>query len=147
MQMLLLIILLFPIAELTLLIMLASAIGTPATLLYLLASAVLGALMLRNQKLAALLTLGSVWRQGDRVSVYSLLWPLRFLLAGVLFIIPGVLSELAAILLLLPLKGPDLAPKTTRPVDDGVIEGEFERVDDPGQRLPGASHDQNDRAS
>lgn len=145
--MLLLSILLFPIAELTLLIMLASAIGAPATLLYLLASAVLGALMLRNQKLAALLTLGSVWRQGDRVSVYSLLWPLRYLLAGVLFIIPGVLSELAAIVLLLPLKGPDLAVSAARPVDDGVIEGEYERVDEPVQRLADTPRDRDGRPS
>jgi UPF0716 protein FxsA len=133
----LLLILLFPIIELTLLTMLAHWIGLGTTLLYLIVSALLGSLMLRNQKMAALLTLGSIMRQGQGVSVYSLLWPLRYLLAGVLFIIPGVLSELAAILLLLPLKGPNIQTRTTTqmPPDDGVIEGEFNRVDDPQDTL------------
>lgn len=138
MRIFLLILLVFPFAEITLLVMLASHIGTLGTLLYLLASAFLGSWMLRNQKLGALLTIGSIMRQGEGVSIYSLLWPLRYALAGVLFIIPGVLSELAGILLLLPLKGPKLKVASQgQPLQDDVIEGEFQRVHDPLDGLPG----------
>lgn len=134
----LLFILLFPVIEILLLVSLASHIGLMATLLYLLLSAILGSWMLRNQKVGALLTLGSLMRQGGGISIYSLLWPLRYSLAGVLFIIPGVLSEIAAILLLLPLKGPQWQMPTgqpTRPVDDDIIEGEFHRVAEPSSQL------------
>lgn len=126
-----LLVLLFPIIEILLLVSLANHIGLMATLLYLILSALLGSWMLRNQKLGTLLTLGSIMRQGERVSIYSLLWPLRYALAGVLFIIPGILSEVGAILLLLPLKGPAMQTASRQaPMDDDVIEGEFQRVDD-----------------
>jgi UPF0716 protein FxsA len=135
MPLFLLIILAFPIAEITLLSMLASHIGVFGMLLYLIASALLGSWMLRNQKLGALLTMGSLMRQGEGISIYSLLWPLRYALAGVLFILPGILSELAGVVLLLPLKGPALKATTTgqgpMPPDEDVIEGEFQRVDEP----------------
>lgn len=138
MRIFLLTLLLFPFAEIALLSMLASHIGLGAMLLYLIASALLGFWMLKNQKLGALLTLGSIMRQGEGLSVYSLLWPLRYSLAGVLFIIPGLLSEIAGLLLLLPLKGPDIKVFTPggaqaqqpSPQDD-VIEGEYHRVDEP----------------
>jgi UPF0716 protein FxsA len=119
----------YPIAEISLLIMLASHIGVIGTLLYLIFSALLGVSMLKNQKLAALLTLGSIMRQRQGVSVYSLLWPLRYSLAGLLFILPGILSEVAGIVLLLPLKGPKFRSGAPAAPQDGVIEGEFHRVD------------------
>ena len=131
-------ILLFPIVEIMLLVTLASHIGFMATLLYLILSALLGSWMLRNQKLGALLTAGSVVRQGSRISIYSLLWPVRYALAGVLFIIPGILSEIAAVALLLPLKGPAIhtAPSGPAPAPDSdIIEGEFQRVDTPPTQL------------
>jgi UPF0716 protein FxsA len=70
-----------------------------------------------------------------------MLWPLRFMLAGVLLIFPGVFSDLIALVLLLPLRGPDLGAgmggEPPRAANDSVIEGEFSRVDDPKKRLPG----------
>jgi UPF0716 protein FxsA len=133
----LLLVLLFPVIEILLLVSLASHIGLMATLLYLIASALLGSWMLRNQELGALLTLGSVMRQGRRVSIYSLLWPIRYAFAGVLFIIPGILSEIAGILLLLPLKGPEVRSTSSQAQsqDNDVIEGEFRRVDDAASSL------------
>lgn len=127
----LLMVLLFPVVEILLLVSLASHIGLFATLLYLIASALLGSWMLRNQELGALLTLGSIMRQGNRVSAYALLWPIRYAFAGVLFIIPGILSEIFAILLLLPFKGPATVAAQPAPAqDDTIIEGEFQRVDE-----------------
>ena len=65
------------------------------------------------------------------------------LLAGVLLIFPGVISDLIALILLLPLRGPQLGAGQSAPgegpraANDSVIEGEFSRVDDPKKRLPG----------
>lgn len=137
MRIFLLIILAFPFVEIALLSMLASHIGVFGMLLYLLASALLGSWMLRNQQVGALFAAGSLLRQGQGVSIYSLLWPLRYALAGVLLIIPGVLSELFAIVLLLPLKGfPGATQATRQPLADDVIEGEFHRVDTTAEALP-----------
>ncbi|TDR80347.1 FxsA family protein [Paludibacterium purpuratum] len=138
-------VLLLPVIEILLLASLASHIGLFATLLYLLLSALLGSWMLRHQKVGALLTLGSLLRNGEGISIYSLLWPLRYSLAGVLFIIPGVLSEIVGIVLLLPLKGPRVnlgAKPTAHPMDEEVIEGEFQRVDTPSERLEHDSRDE-----
>lgn len=132
MRALLLILLLYPFLEIATLVSLADHFGSGPVLLWVIFTAILGIGMLRNQKLAALLTLGSVLNQGERVSIYSLLWPLRYLLAGILFLIPGVISDLFAVLLLLPFKGPALpvGPRPTGTVED-VIEGEYHRVDEP----------------
>ncbi|WP_229804530.1 FxsA family protein [Paludibacterium paludis] len=131
---------LYPFAEIAALVTLAGHIGGGGVMLYILLSALLGIFMLRNQKIGALMTLGSLMNNGPEISLYSLLWPLRYTLAGVLFIVPGVISEIAAILLLLPLKGPKIA-MAARPAPvqaDDIIEGEYHRVDepaDPNRRL------------
>jgi len=132
---LLLLLLLYPFAEIATLVMLADKIGAGWTLLFVIASAMLGLTMLRNQKVGALLTLGAVFRQGEQVSLYSLLWPLRYVLAGVLFLIPGLISDVLAVLLLLPLKGPTITMRsgpgaTPSSTGSDVIEGEYTRVDD-----------------
>ncbi|QEL57514.1 FxsA family protein [Chromobacterium paludis] len=140
-----LLLLIYPFAEIAALVALADRIGGLAVFLLVILSSLLGLWMLRNQKLGALLTLGSVMRQGDKVSLYSLLWPLRYALAGLLFLLPGLLSDLAAILLLLPLKGPDIqlrtpgaGPASEPAAGSDIIEGEYHRVDEetpPGRRL------------
>jgi UPF0716 protein FxsA len=136
MRLLLLIILMFPFAEFALLALLASHIGGLATLCYLIGSAFLGSWMLRHQTLGALFTIGSLLRQRESTSVYSLLWPLRYALSAVLFIIPGILSEIAAIALLLPLKGPKFnSASSSGPIAEDVIEGEFQRVQEPVDSL------------
>ena len=48
--------------------------------------------------------------------------PARNLVAGILLIVPGILSDLAAIVVL-------LWPKRTRTTEDGIIEGKFQRMD------------------
>ncbi|UTH75474.1 FxsA family protein [Chromobacterium sp. IIBBL 290-4] len=137
-----LLLLLYPFAEIATLVALAGRIGGFAVFLLVMLSSLLGLWMLRNQKLGALLTLGSVMRQGDKVSLYSLLWPLRYALAGLLFLLPGLLSDVFAILLLLPFKGPDisLGGRAAGPMGpmgpagqnggSDIIEGEYSRVDE-----------------
>ncbi|MCG9064053.1 membrane protein FxsA [Laribacter hongkongensis] len=149
MRIFLLLLLAFPFVELALLISLADWIGAGGVFLYLVLSALLGIVMLRNQKLGALLTLFSVMCEG-RASVWQLMWPLRYLLAGALFVLPGILSEVAAVLLLLPFKGPALGgagtggtagspPFDTPPGPQAgggsTIDGEYHRVDDDRTQL------------
>jgi UPF0716 protein FxsA len=134
MRILLLLILLYPVAELVAIISMASHFGSLATFIYLAVSMLFGLFLLRNQKLAQILSLASLMRSGNGpVAIYPLLWPLRTLLAGVLFIIPGPLSDVAGLLLLLPIQGPTLRTPQPVPPHD-IIEGEFHTVDEPGQR-------------
>jgi len=134
MRLLLLLIVLYPVAELTALIAMASHFGALATFAFLAASMLFGVFLLRNQKLAQLLSLGALMRSGNGpVAIYPLLWPLRTVIAGVLFIIPGPISDLIGLLLLLPLQGPTLQTRQAVPPDD-VIEGEFHAADDPKPR-------------
>lgn len=81
-------------------------LGPTFVLLWVLLSAVLGVLMLRNKRIGQLITLGALLNQKNDISIYGLLWPIRYSLAGVLFILPGIISTIAAVLLLLPIKGP-----------------------------------------
>ena len=135
------ILLAFPLIELVGLIVLAGRIGGLAVLLWLIVSALAGLWILRNQRLGMLLTAWGALNAGGQMSLYQMLWPLRFMLAGVLLIFPGVFSDLIALVLLLPLRGPDLGAgmgsEPPRAANDSVIEGEFSRVDDPKKRLPG----------
>lgn len=141
----LLALILYPFIEIAMLVMMASHLGATFTLLWIIISALLGIVMLRNQRVGRLLTLGAIFNQGEQVSLYSLLWPLRYVLAGVLFIIPGVISNILAVILLLPLKGPQIKMQETRfeyhsgpeRSDNGdIIDGEFTSEDDPHKRLP-----------
>ncbi len=141
----LIVLLLYPFAEIFSLITLADAIGGGWTIAWLLFTLLLGVAMMRNSKLASLLTIGSVLKQGQ-VSLLALLWPLRVMLAGLLFAIPGLISDVLALLLMLPWRGPALAnmvpPSPSAGTDSSgngdIIEGEYQRVDktvDPGSRL------------
>lgn len=141
----LIVLLLYPFAEIFSLISLADAIGGGWTIAWLLFTLLLGVSMMRNSKLASLLTISSVLKQGQ-VSLLALLWPLRVMLAGLLFAIPGLISDVLALLLMLPWRGPSLAnmaPPSPPPTADGsaggdIIEGEYQRVDktvDPNSRL------------
>lgn len=135
MKYLLLILLAIPLLDLALLVTLTAKYGM-WMMVWVFVSALIGIGMLRNQKLGALMSLAGLLREGQ-TSVWQLLWPVRFILAGLLFVWPGVLSDLVAVLLLLPFKGPALEMRqpfapggTTGPADDGVIDGEYTRVED-----------------
>lgn len=136
MKYLLLILLAIPFLDLALLVVLTAKYGL-WMMAWVSVSALIGIGMLRNQKLGALMSLAGLLRDGQ-TSVWQLLWPVRFILAGVLFVWPGVLTDLLAVLLLLPFKGPALAVRQpfapgaagSGPADDGAIDGEYTRVED-----------------
>lgn len=122
----------FPILELAVLFKLAGIIGW-WLLALLLASAIAGSRLMHGAGTALPQRLFFALQSGQSLSI-AILSSFRTVLAGLLLIFPGVISDvLALLLLLLP------APKTPRPsaaMDDGVIEGDWERVHEQRDRLP-----------
>lgn len=113
----------FPVLEIFTLVRLADAIGW-WLLAWVLASALTGALLLREGGFAIPLRLFAALQAGHSINV-ALLAGFRTIAAGLLLIFPGVISDfLALILLLLPTQKPLRGNAPVRP-DDGVIEGEW----------------------
>lgn len=119
----LLILLAFPVAEVVLLIELASRIGW-WLLGYLLLSAALGAMLIAEERMVVFARIIQSLQAG-RHPVRALLMSAKKMIAGLLLMLPGVISDVAALLLLLiPI------PESQRPAaNDDVIEGEWRRED------------------
>lgn len=134
--------------------------GAGLTLLWMLATFFAGAWMLRNSGVSALLMAAAAVRNGRQVSWYQLLWPIRYTLAAVLLVSPGIFSDFIGLILLLPLRGKPIDRPTgqsgsfgafsqTFGTDagrrDDIIEGEYtvrpdttaaDRADASNHRLP-----------
>ena len=118
------ILLAFPFFELYLLFRLATVYGWWLAA-YLLFTAAAGWLMIREVRLTVFGRLFHIMQNGHH-PVIALLTSARKLLAGVLLIVPGVMSDLIAVLILLiPMPSAE-----HRLPDDGVIEGEWRREED-----------------
>lgn len=101
------------------------------TLVWLAAAVFFGIWLLRREHLDFLPRLYQSLLDGH-TPIAVLLATARRVLAGLLFIFPGAGSDLVAILLLLLPGGrpPKKPPSKTGPIqDEGVIEGEYRRVD------------------
>ncbi|HGG9691752.1 TPA: FxsA family protein [Neisseria meningitidis] len=83
----------------------ADWLGGGWTLFLMAAGFAAGVLMLRHTGLSGLLLAGAAMRNGGRVSVYQMLWPIRYTVAAVCLMGPGFVSSVLAVLLLLPFKG------------------------------------------
>lgn len=107
--------------------LIAQEIGLIRTILWLLAAFVSGIWVIRHAGAGFLPNLSASLNQGH--APFGVLWVTgRRFLAGVLLILPGAISDLIALVLLLwPARKPPLGRQATR--DDGVIEGEFRRED------------------
>lgn len=119
----------FPALEIYTMFQLADVIGW-WLLAWLLCSALIGWVLIKEESLAVFGRLAVAVQNGQ--SPFAALWDSgRTMLAGLLLILPGVLSDvLALILLLLPNKADRISPRNMP--DDGVIEGEV-RVVEAGQ--------------
>lgn len=121
----------FPIAEIALLIGLTSEYGWKV-LLYLVVVTILGLRLIRDEKqlLSARVMQGLM---GGQHPVKAIFGSARNIIAGILLVIPGIITDIiAAILLLIPAQNAGAAPHqaTARPAaNDDVIEGEFRRED------------------
>lgn len=122
----LLVVLGFPALEIYTLFRVADLIGW-WLLAWLLFSALIGWMLIKEESLAVFGRLAGAMQNSQ--SPLAALWDSgRTMLAGVLLIIPGVLSDVVAlILLLLPNKTQGFAPQNR--FDDNVIEGEVRVVE------------------
>lgn len=118
------ILLVFPVLEISLLIKLSDRFGW-YVLLYLLLAVFAGVNLIVSERGQFPLRMASAIMRGG--SPLQALWHSgRTLLAGILLIFPGVISDVMALLLLL--WGWLATPRIPAPsVDDGAIEGEFRR--------------------
>jgi UPF0716 protein FxsA len=127
-----LIVLSFPILDVLATMRFARWTGIP-TLAWLVASAVAGAVLLRNERLTfRAKTLAAL--RGDQPLLRGLLDSGRRILAALLLILPGIVSDvIALLLLLLPINlGAPLATQpagVTRGFARDSLEGDFHRVD------------------
>ncbi|MBV8467060.1 MAG: FxsA family protein [Burkholderiales bacterium] len=103
------------------------------------ASAAIGVLILKGWRLSVALALLDGARQGG-IPLGRLFWVLRSLLAALLFIFPGPISDVLGILLILPWPGHNatLGPRNA----EDIIEGEFVRADEPHLDQPRLPSDQ-----
>ncbi len=135
----------------------ADWLGGGIALFLMIISFALGLFMLRRVGLSGILLAAATMREGGHVSLYQMLWPIRYTVSGVLLMSPGFVSTLIAAILMLPLKGESLGdlgktaadafnrnPHTAhsdsfeqvrqtirhRRQDDDVIEGEYTVTDD-----------------
>lgn len=122
----LLVVLGFPALEIYTLFRVADLIGW-WLLAWLVSSALIGWMLIKGESRAVFGRL-AVAMQNSQSPIAALWDSGRTMLAGLLLIIPGVLSDiLALILLLLPNKTQSFAPQSTS--DDNVIEGEVRVVE------------------
>lgn len=128
--MVLAILLAFPILEIVLLIKLGALYGWWLAL-YLVLAAVAGWSLIQEERLALVGRLFQVARQGGHPAT-ALFATARKLIAGVLLIIPGVISDTIAVaLLLMPSPKGHAAPAA----NDDIIEGEWRREDERPARI------------
>ncbi|WP_374357712.1 FxsA family protein, partial [Chitinimonas sp.] len=116
-------------------------------------SAAVGLLILKSWRLTAAWALLDSVRSGE-LPLGRLFWVIRSLIAALLFVFPGPVSDVLGLLLILPWPGHGktfgvadgvaAAMRATRArpgkADDGVIEGEFQEVDESRPSLPKDVH-------
>lgn len=95
--------------EIMSIVWMADWLGGGLTLFLMIGSFILGTFMLRRIGASGILLAAATVRGGGKVSLYQLLWPIRYAVASVLLMSPGFVSTLSAIILMLPFKGKPVA--------------------------------------
>lgn len=113
----------------------ADWLGGGWTLFLMALSFISGILMLRHTGISGLLLAGAAVRSGQNISLYQMLWPIRYTAAAVFLLSPGFISTAVALLLLIPFKG-NVAVSSTQSFqsrqtyssakdNEDIIEGEY----------------------
>jgi UPF0716 protein FxsA len=116
-------VLLLPVLELAVAVEVGRTVGAGRTVLLLLAMAVAGGLLVRRQGAAAWRALNAAVRAGEPPS-RDVADATVLVVAGVLLILPGFLSDLAALLLILP----PTRPLLRRPLERSLRRAAADRV-------------------
>ncbi|GAB3244140.1 FxsA family protein [Chitinimonas naiadis] len=124
-----------PLMELAASVWLAQYIGWWLAF-WLFASALVGIGILKSWRFATAWALVDSLRNGE-VPLGRLFWVARTLVAALLFVFPGPISDVLGLILMLPWPGGrNVRFASATPAQDGVYEGEFNRVDEPAPSLP-----------
>ena len=113
----------------------ADWLGGGWTLFVMALSFISGIFMLRHTGISGLLLAGAAVRSGQNISLYQMLWPIRYTAAAVFLLSPGFISTAVALLLLIPFKG-NAAVSSTQSFqsyqtyssakdNEDIIEGEY----------------------
>ena len=137
-----LILLAFPVLEIILLVQLAHQYSW-WVLFYLVAIGFLGLQLIRGEKLLISAKMMQSLSSGGN-PIKSLLGSARNMVAGVLLIIPGVITDIiAVILLLIPISKQKLSaatnqqqPRYEKAANDDVIEGEYTEINENQDKTP-----------
>ena len=105
------------------------AFGVLLTLMWLFLMMALGMWMLHPVGLSTVwATLGS--QKKENTSWYQHLFPMRYMIAALLVIAPGLLNDLFGLLLLIPFRLPERFSHSSSDKDDSVIDAEFREIHD-----------------
>jgi len=128
MRLLLLVVILlaFPVMELVLLVKLAGIYGGWWVLGYVVFSAMIGWLLIKGERLVVFARMAQTLRSGEHPLI-ALLTSAKTIVAGILLIFPGVISDVLALLLLMFPLSLLRRPRTTKDIE--VIEAEWRRED------------------
>jgi UPF0716 protein FxsA len=129
----------FPLLELWAFVEVCGEIGFITAVLLLIASALVGGALVRYQGFQTVLAMHDSFDRG-RIPAGELFDGFCIVAAGVLLIAPGFITDILAILLLVPrlrrlLKSFLRRQPGWTSADSGVIEGEYERIEDEPQAL------------
>lgn len=136
--------------EILSIVLMTNLIGGWATLGLMILAMMFGSFLMRNNANVAKVILAGGFLKNGSVSMYELLLPIRVPVAGLMFLLPGFLSDILGILLLIPFKGKPVAQanqtnfyqqtysgsQTYRHNDDDVIEGDFVVKNEQGETQP-----------
>ena len=121
---LLVILLAFPVMELVLLVQLAGTYGGWWVLGYVVFSAMMGWLLIKGERLVVFARMAHTLRSGEH-PLFALLTSAKTMVAGVLLIFPGVISDVLALLLLIFPVSLLRRPRTAKNIE--IIEAEWHR--------------------
>ena len=126
--------LVFPMLELWAFVEVCGKIGFFSALALLVLSAVIGGALVRHQGFQTILDMNDALDRG-RVPVNEMFDGFCIVAAGLLLIVPGFISDIMAILLLVPRLRTLIKSFIRRHPgwyyeETGIIEGEYERIDD-----------------
>lgn len=119
----------FILAEILSVILMVSWLGALGTILLMVLFFLLGIYMLRYIGMSAFLLSLDIFRSRQSgLSLYQLLWPMRYGIAALCFLLPGFFSDFIGLILLLPFKGKSIMNHQTSTTDSNVIDGEFSEI-------------------
>ncbi|XXQ68898.1 FxsA family protein [Neisseriaceae bacterium B1] len=112
-------------------VVMANMIGGLATFGLIVLSFVLGLFILRRTAgFSKVLMAGELLRGQGAMSFYQMMWPIRIPVAGFLLMLPGFLSTIGALVLLLPIKGKPIVQAQTQVFGDNPFATPHQARDD-----------------